>query len=1312
MRARHVVGAGLNIALCLSPCAASERGAPIIEVYDVQELGGAQTTRAIATLADGRLVVGTVGGPFVFDGEQWAEHHHPQLFGGFHGAPSARDGRIYGAYAGDLGWFEEAEGAWHWVSASDAIPADARRLAQPMRVLRDDGAALTWYLTAQALYRREDAGRIDALLHAEGLVGLFRVGDAVWVQDRAGRLWAVEGKPQPRLVPVPGQEPLQHLFVRSIVPHGDAWLLLLTDARLVHWREGRFEPWTEAQTGELRALGVQAMVALSQGGFAIVSAQSGPLLIDDAGRRITRYGSADGVPPRPTLGAGEDAQGGLWLAQQASVVRIDRASGTTRFGIEQGITAGATDAARVGDTLLVASGFGLHALVADATGGARFEAVLPRLRNARQLAPVPGGVLVGSAGVSHVTHRADGTWSETELLVLPSTSALVASTRVAGRAWAGHASGVHQIDVDASGHAEVHPLAGIDWPVYWIAEDGADALWIADRAAGLWRVDPAGQRPPQRFGPGQGLPEGAVRLFAGRDGRPWFATAQGLRRLDADGTRLVDVPGLPPALGAGYVFALREDAEGNLWVRGDALNAVAWREGAGWRLDDGLLCGLSTRPTVNGFLREGPVVWVLRAGDVLRIDLADRAPLPPPPAPRLLAVRELASAAWIDSERALAPGLRNLRFEFAAPFLHRPDQTRHRSRLVGFDVAFSPWSEASSRDYTWLPPGEYRFELESRDAYGRVSSLPPRTLHLLPPWYRRPWAYALALALAALALWLAAGWGARRRTRALRARQAELEALVDARTTELAVRNEQLAAQAEQLREIDRLKTRFFINVGHEFRTPLTLVIGPVDDLLADPRQRLGEAVREALELVQRNARRVLDLIVELLDVNRFEHGRFGIQRAPNDLANLLRSLAEDHRALAARHGHALELSIEGDGPWIANVDVLQYRRALSNLVGNAAKYMPRGGRIGLTLTRRGDQVEITVRDVGRGIPAAALPHVFDRFFQADGDDQASGYGIGLALVREIIEAHGARIAVESTPGEGSTFTITQPAASAQATDTATAPMVDAAEGAEPATEPAEGTARDRPRVLVVDDHDDLRRRVRDLLAERFEVAEAADGLQAWKHAVDWLPDVVVADVMMPGVDGVELVRRLRADPDTAAIGVLLLTARVGSEHAVEGLQAGADDYLGKPFDSSELIARVEAILARAQRLRHRLAREVAREEVTTPEPVGDEKWRARLERILAERQADPTFNVEALAEAMHADRTQLFRRCKDLYGMNPSDFLRERRLRRARELLCVRAGTVSEIAFAVGFENLSSFTRAFRQRFGVPPSRAADTAA
>jgi DNA-binding response OmpR family regulator len=320
-------------------------------------------------------------------------------------------------------------------------------------------------------------------------------------------------------------------------------------------------------------------------------------------------------------------------------------------------------------------------------------------------------------------------------------------------------------------------------------------------------------------------------------------------------------------------------------------------------------------------------------------------------------------------------------------------------------------------------------------------------------------------------------------------------------------------------------------------------------------------------------------------------------------------------------------------------------------------------------------------------------------------------------LVREIALAHGGDVSVQSALGVGSTFVLRLPLSDSSASRDGAAPSATtggAADGPQidddrhgPRIDVAieERGERTRERVLVVDDHDDLRLRVRDLLSDRFEVIEAPDGNTAWQLARDELPDLIVSDVMMPGCDGVELTRRLRFHPDTNAIGILLLTAKVGSEHAVAGLNAGANDYLAKPFDSSELLARCEAIVAHTRRLQHRLAATAPAVPVE-PNETPDARWQQRLDQHIAANLHEAEFGIEALAKCMHADRTQLFRKCKELLGQSPSDYLRDTRLAHGHRLLEEAAGNISEIAYASGFDSLSSFTRAFKTRYGVPPSQ------
>ncbi|NOK17680.1 ATP-binding response regulator [Corallococcus carmarthensis] len=440
--------------------------------------------------------------------------------------------------------------------------------------------------------------------------------------------------------------------------------------------------------------------------------------------------------------------------------------------------------------------------------------------------------------------------------------------------------------------------------------------------------------------------------------------------------------------------------------------------------------------------------------------------------------------------------------------------------------------------------------------------------------------------------------------------QGFLELLARSVTTAIsqARAREEERRRAEALSALDRAKTDFFSNVSHEFRTPLALMLGPVEDGLQDPQEPLGPRQLERQQTVHRNGLRLLKLVNTLLEFSRIEAGRLHATAVPTDLAMLTRGLASGFRSTLERAG----LSLDVDCPPLPHpvkVDPDQWEKIVLNLISNAFKFTHQGG-IRVSLRWQGSQVALLVADTGTGIPPEELPRIFDRFHRVQGSRGRSyeGSGIGLALVRELVRLHGGDVTVESVPGQGSTFTVTLPTEESaglpspvEATSTpARVPMSTTAAafleeasgwlGAEGApdtlaanTGPLPATRFAGGHILFVDDNADMRAYVHSLLADRFEVTLAANGLEALEACRDRVPDLVLSDVMMPELDGFMLLRRLRETPSTAHVPVILLSARAGEEATVEGLRMGATDYLVKPFSARELLARVEGNLAAAQ---------------------------------------------------------------------------------------------------------------------------------
>jgi signal transduction histidine kinase len=441
----------------------------------------------------------------------------------------------------------------------------------------------------------------------------------------------------------------------------------------------------------------------------------------------------------------------------------------------------------------------------------------------------------------------------------------------------------------------------------------------------------------------------------------------------------------------------------------------------------------------------------------------------------------------------------------------------------------------------------------------------------------------------------------------LRGRTRAMESEVLARSQELAASNNQLRAANAKLGELDTAKTAFFNNVSHEFRTPLTLMLGPIEDGLADSHELLGPAQRQRFELAHANALRLLKLVNALLDFSRLEAGRLAPRFAPLDISRLTSELANMFQSAVAK----VDLRFQVDCPRLSEpvfIDRDMWEKIVPNLVSNAFKFT-KAGEITVRLRESAASILLEVADTGIGIPETELPKIFERFHRVPGGSGRTyeGTGIGLSLVRELTELHGGSVSVESVLGNGTTFRVEIPKGSAHLPPDAivletTAPApgrtaeAHAAEAAHwagsqppdqrvPAASPSTGAATPdlRDSVLVVDDNADLRTYLKQLLSSRYEVTVAPDGQAALEAIAVRAPDIVVSDVMMPRLDGVGLVRALRANPATVGLPIILVSARAGEEAAEQGIDSGSDDYLVKPFSARELLARVATHLELAR---------------------------------------------------------------------------------------------------------------------------------
>jgi len=568
--------------------------------------------------------------------------------------------------------------------------------------------------------------------------------------------------------------------------------------------------------------------------------------------------------------------------------------------------------------------------------------------------------------------------------------------------------------------------------------------------------------------------------------------------------------------------------------------------------------------------------------------------------------------------------------------------------------------------------------------------------------------------------------------------------------------------------EIAQLKSRFFTNISHEFRTPLTLILGPADKLLAESQ---SDDILKQAGLIKRNAIRLLGLINQLLDLSKLEAGKLKLEASLSNIVSFVKGVTQSFESLAEQKDIELKVVAEKENVEIY-FDKEKMLKILSNLLSNALKFTPEDGQITVSISTPtpksppvegtfkselspplegrgvgqklvGDNkvVTISVRDTGIGIPEEELPKLFERFYQVETSQtkKYGGTGIGLALTKELVELHHGFINVTSILSEGSEFTIELPPGKDHLGE-------DEIVEESVILNPDEVGRKNLPElvvdyefkidssvhihqddieltddkmvILIVEDNADVREFIKDSLGKDFQIEEAANGEQGVRRAEQIIPDLIISDVMMPGMDGNELTRILKNDEKTSHIPIILLTAKSSHESKIEGLETGADDYLTKPFDTKELQVRIRNLI----NLRRKLQEKYGKTEFVFTERgeehlsrLGDakaeklsnleEKFMSKVLEVIEIHFSEEEFSIEQFGKEAGMSRVQLHRKLKALTGKSASNYLRSVRLSKAKKMIEEQKGNVSEIAYSVGFASPQYFTRCFREEFGFPPS-------
>ena len=640
--------------------------------------------------------------------------------------------------------------------------------------------------------------------------------------------------------------------------------------------------------------------------------------------------------------------------------------------------------------------------------------------------------------------------------------------------------------------------------------------------------------------------------------------------------------------------------------------------------------------------------------------------------------------------------------EFAALDYRNPLKNKYAYKMEGFNEDWT-YTNATSRiaTYTNLDPGDYVFHVKGSNNDGLWNE-EGVSLHITitPPWWKSDMAYFGYLILIITVV-----------TIIYRIRLARLRLQYQAEVDHL---------EAERYAEMDQLKSRFFANISHEFRTPLTLILGPIGKMLA--RVKDTESMQD-LNLMQRQAKRLLELVTQLLDLSKLEAGRMKIQASKRNIVPLLKGLTLSFASLAERDKITLTFNSDlEDIPVYVDKDAIT--KIINNLLSNAFKFTRYEGSIQVDVTATDKSVLysvgeicIAITDNGVGIPAERLNKIFDRFYQVDNSEtrEREGTGIGLALTRELVELHKGSIGVISDEGQGTTFTICLPLGKAHFSNT----EIDESEMNDgddtpvdqiPVNESTQSIAQraideSRPVLLIVEDNADVRGFIRSYLDNDYTCHEAIDGENGLEQGLDLIPDLIVSDVMMPKMDGVEFCKRIKTDERTSHIPVILLTAKADLESKLEGLETGADDYLTKPFEAKELLIRIRNLIEQRELLRVQFRHDPHLIPANLKLSSMDKQFMEKVLDIIGKHLADFEFNVESLSKKIFMSRQHLNRKIKALTDRTATEFIRSIRLKNAALILDNHQSTVTQVAYQTGFSSLSFFAKAFQEEFGKTPS-------
>ena len=1295
--------------------AQSPQGLPLVRNYEPREYGSHRQNWAIAQDPSGIMYFANGKGLLSFNGEDWKLALIPNR-GHVRSLAVDVDGTVYVGAQNDFGRLEADEnGDLQFRSFLHLVPGEDRSFGRIRKTIIDGDKV---YFQSDYRVFRVSGDSLDLWRSDGSHRRLFAINDSLYLGDfRQGLL---KLSPNDEFEAVPGGSFFKSMRISTMIPY-DQYVLIGTRKNGLFLYDGQTSHSfaTEADDYFKQYQLSDGLVTRKNKLIFRMNASGGIVVLSPAGKLECVIRQENGLASSNVLSIFEDGQNSLWAGLQEGLARIELSSPYTLYDERLGLNGSVQSMIIHQDRLYASTSEGLAVRKKDGLNW-RFEAVAGTLNYGWVLASWRDQLLMGSSfgAYSIIEDRLTYTFEDNNLV-----SAIAVSKFDESIVYMATDNGFAEYQWSQGGWELNGRIDGLTGSVRAIIESGGGAFWLKTRSNGIFKITlPIVNGVRDYSHPGiehyleaQGVPVGENSLFMVDKTLYVRSENDSLYQYHEKDDRfyLEDQMASLFGINEGYVLPKQAASDGVVWLdryyknRQYLVRAEKTLTGQ-YSMQEYPVSALVANyrdPYGNEVFLEGnDFTWFGSMKGILQYNSKDLTTFEKPFEVILTKVMARGSVIhsnyWGESTREIPYAQNDLLFLFTCPIYKDGVHRAYQYFLEGFDQGWSAWSTASRKEYTSLPIGDYTFHVRAKNDYGVLSNVYAFEFRINPPWYQSVAAYLTYALFAGGLVWLIVYIRSKKYER----ENLRLEKVIQDRTLEI-------KTQADKITELYEVKSQFLANISHELRTPLTLILGPVESLL---QTRKGEERRELL-WIKRNGQRLLKLINQLLDQSKVEAGELKLNVSYENIIPFARGVLMSFESLAKQENVALDFHTHKEDLYLY-FEMEKVEQVLINLLSNAIKFTPPGGKVNFEINAGDRYASIKVRDTGIGIDPQHLPHIFERFFQIEDPTtkKYQGTGIGLSLSKDLVELHTGTLTVESEPGKGSAFEILLPLGKDhfkedQVVESAPAlgpGLVDTLENGREVEAPRDEvqTGANLPLLLIVDDNQDMREFIRHQLKTNYTILQAADGLQGWEAALEHLPDLIISDVMMPGMSGFDLCQKLKSDIRTDHIPVILLTAKAGQDQKIKGLKLQADDYLGKPFEAQELVIRVRNLVQGRRHLQKRFAEKIVfkpSEIAATPqEEVFLEKLIDTVERHLSDQQ----FNVNVLCEEMAISKSQLNRKMQAILNKGANAFIRSYRLERGKQLIESNTGTLAEISYDVGFSSPAYFSKCFHDEFGYTP--------